>query len=182
MSAAPESRNDRSAPDSEWAAVSFPQVYDCLRDIAAQWLEKERPDHTLQPTALVHEAYLRLAHRPTPADRRQFYAFAARAMRRVLVDYARRKGARKRRPPPEAFEDPGTAVLRLDALLDLEVGLERLSVEFPRACRVVELRFFAGMTVQEAAEVLDVSSRTVDLDWRFARAWLLRALNPEAVG
>jgi len=169
-----------SAPDELLALV-----YDELRRLAARYLRGQRAGHTLQPTALVHEAYLRLAKGGAlPVDdRTHFFALAARAMRQVLVDHARRRAAAKRGGDPERVTLDDTLELgrggeegrRLD-LLALDEALERLERVSPRQCRVVELRYFAGLTIAEAAASLGVGTRTVEDDWALARAWLQRRL------
>ncbi len=151
--------------------------------MAARLLHGERPDHTLQPTALVHEAYLRLVdQRAGWQDRAHFYAIAAQAMRRILVDYARAHRASKRGggvvPVPldereEAVPTPGPA---LDDLLAVDAALEALQALDESAARVVELRYFGGLSVEETARVLDVSPATVKREWALARAWLYRRL------
>jgi RNA polymerase sigma factor (TIGR02999 family) len=166
--------------DRRAAADLLPLVYDELRKLAAARMGSESPDHTLQPTALVHEAYLRLIG---PADRNRwdgrghFFAAAAEAMRRILVDAARRKrrekhgGGRNRidlDAAPTAAPDPRHDLLALDA------ALTRLAAEDPQAARLVELRHFAGLSVAEAAQALGISPRTADRVWAFARAWLHR--------
>lgn len=158
-------------------------VYDELRVLAAQHLHRERPDHSWQPTELVHEAYLRLVDgkRVDWKGRRHFFGTAARAMRQLLVDHARRKGAAKRGGSRERVTlevelvsgEPSDA-----GLLDLEEALERLMEMDERAGRLVELRFFAGLTLDEAADTLGVSRRTAANDWSLARLWLSRELNP----
>ena len=162
----------------------LPLVYAELRRLAAGYMRSERAEHTLQPTALVHEAYLRLlGDRADWADRRHFLATAARAMRRILVEHARARGRKKRgggfeRTPLEdeliGQAPPGTNLLALDAALD------QLAVQDPRKAQVVELLSFGGLTAEEAGNVLGVASRTVERDWKFARAWLLRALLDES--
>src|SRR5262245_9112584 len=163
----------------------MPLIYDELRAIAHRQLRAERPDHTLRTTALVNEAYLRLVDqtRVEWQDRSHFFAVAARLMRRVLVDYARRRGARKRGGGQEriSFDD---AVLTVDRQADLVVALDealaRLARLDERQCRVVEYRFFAGLTEQEIAALLGVTERTVRNDWVKARGWLYRQLEQEA--
>ncbi len=154
-----------------------------LRALAAKYLAGERPGHTLQPTALVHEAFLRLTGSPgVPADRSEFIALAATSMRRVLVDHARarraaKRGGDRRRAPPLALDG---AAAKWDQpqvdLLALDEALEKLAALDPRQARIVELRFFGGLGVEAAAQVLGVSTRTVEADWRMARAWLRREL------
>ena len=162
-----------------------PAVYAELRQLAAVHLGRERPGHTLQPTALVHEAYLKLAGGldDRPRSRAQFLALAAHAVRQVLVDHARARGARKRGGDVARVtlmdgmaETGGVPV----DLLDLDAALGRLADLSPRQARVVELRFFGGLTDDEAADVLDVSARTVRNDWTVARAWLWRELGGTA--
>ncbi|MBK8269912.1 MAG: sigma-70 family RNA polymerase sigma factor [Planctomycetes bacterium] len=157
------------------------EVQGALRDLAATLLQNERPGHTLQPTALLHEAFLRLSkHRNGWSDRAAFSAAAATALRRVLVDYARTKKAAKR--PPESRRVSLDASLlpqsvdQID-LVDLDGALLRLAEIEPRLAQLVEVRFFGGLTEEEAAEVLGISRRKIQLDWRTARAWLRQALN-----
>lgn len=165
--------------DPKALADLMPIVYTELRRLAASQMRRERSDHTLQPTALVHEAYVRLAgHRTGFRSRIHFYGAAAQAMRRVLVDHARGRRAAKRgqhdlvdldrvvgvgsEPPPD--------------LVALDEALLRLATVAPRAAQVVELRFFGGLSVDEAAAFMDISPATVKRQWSFARAWLSRAL------
>jgi RNA polymerase sigma factor (TIGR02999 family) len=158
----------------------LPLVYLELRRCAAGYLRRERPDHTLQPTALVHETYLRLARQDRIAwrNRAQFFGVAAQMMRRILVDYARERHAAKR---------PGAA-LRV-ALSDriaarnpdceivlLDEALQELSLLDPRQGQIVEMRYFAGMSEREVAEVLSISRSTVTREWQTARAWLYRRM------
>jgi RNA polymerase sigma factor (TIGR02999 family) len=163
--------------DPEALAELMPLVYDELRRLAAAHMRRERQDHTLQPTALVHEAYLRLArHRSGFQSRLHSYGAAAQAVRRILVEPARGKGAieRGRRDP---VADLGSLVggeRRFD-LASLDDALERLASVAPRAARIVELRFFGGLSVDEAAAFTGVSPATVKREWGFARAWLSRA-------
>jgi RNA polymerase sigma-70 factor, ECF subfamily len=169
--------------DDEALRRVAPLVYDDLRAIAAAKLRNERREHTLQPTALVHEAYLRLSEqrRRQWKERRQFFAVASRLMRQVLVDHARARSAAKRggeatliavtslgeiAAPPEVFD-----------VLSLDEALTRLATLQPRLARVVELRFFGGLEVEETAALLDCSPRTVKRDWALARAWLVRELS-----
>ena len=160
----------------------FPVVYDELRRLAERHLRRERPGHTLQPTALVHEAYLRLteARRIDWSDRAAFFGAAATTMRRILVNHARDRGAQKRgggaapRPLDEALDVPTDAPD--DALLAVDEALTALAALDPRQARVVELRYFAGLSVEETAEVLGVSPATVKREWSTAKAWLRRAM------
>ena len=158
----------------------FPVVYDELRRIAGAQLRRERAPHTLDATALVHEAYLRLAGQAPadPRDRSHFLGIAARAMRQVLVDHARRRAAAKRGGSWERTSITGKGIpdgMDLDGLLALDEALERLE---ERQRRIVEMRFFGGMTEEETAEALGLSSRTVQRDWLKARAWIYQELYP----
>jgi len=174
---------DRMSKGEDGAASELlPLVYAELHDLAERYMAGRRPGETLQPTALVHEAYLKLV----PAEgaqwrgREHFLALAAKTMRSVLVDHARRRRAQKRgegaRPLPLdealllAFEERATD------LLALEDALEHLAAESERASRVVELRFYGGLTTEETAHALGVTPRTVERDWHAARAWLHKAL------
>jgi RNA polymerase sigma-70 factor, ECF subfamily len=156
-------------------------VYDELRQLARRQFRGERAGHTLQPTALVHEAYLRLAKGRDAhwESRAHFFGAAARAMRQILVDYARRRVAGKRGAGAERVtldtSLPGEDALAAD-VLDLHDALERLASNDPDLARLVELRFFAGLTLDEAAETLGVSRRKVAKDWSVARLWLQREL------
>lgn len=169
------------AGDEEALERLLPLVYDDLRRIADRRLAGERAGHTLQATALVHEAYLRLVDhdRIQWQGRAHFLALAATTMRRILVDHARKQRAAKRGGDAVTLtldEDlAGGREPEVD-LVALDQALERLAAEEPRQARVVELRFFGGLTVRETAEVLDVSPATVKLDWSVARAWLFREL------
>lgn len=165
----------------------LPMVYADLRAIAAKHLGSERSGHTLQPTALANEAYLRLRglHHVPWHDRTHFFAIASRMMRRVLVDHARARGAAKRgadAPRVELIEGLNDSLQpAMDSLelIDLDRALDELAGAEPRLARLVEVRFFGGLTIDEAAEVLGCSPRTAKRDWAFARAWLLRRLSGE---
>ncbi len=157
-------------------------VYKELRRLAASYLRKEAQDHTLQPTALVHEAYLRLTRMEQMdwQSRSHFFGVAAKLMRNILVDHARAHHAEKRGGSykiiglDEAFAaSPG----RAPEILALDEALDRLAKFDPRQCRIVELRFFSGLNEEETGEVLGVSSRTVKRDWRAAKAWLFREIS-----
>jgi len=169
----------KSAVDS-W----FPSAYACLRDLARKRLEREAPGHTLQPTALLHEAYVRIAEGGTNTwnDRTHFFAVAARVLREVLLDHARRRDALKRGGKWHRVTLTGmgrqTAVGHVD-LIALDDALIQLAAVHARSARVVELRYFGGLTVREIAHCLEVSEGTVKLDWRFARAWLKHELEAE---
>ena len=156
-------------------------VYPELRKMARARLRDQRDDHTLNPTGLVHEAYLRLVRYQDVSwkGRVHFFGAAAQTMRRVLVDYARKKTAEKRQGEHVSLTQAGAGIetdISLDELLAIDDALERLAVERPRWVRVVECRYFAGLTIEETAEALDVSHATVSNDWRLARAWLRREL------
>jgi RNA polymerase sigma factor (TIGR02999 family) len=162
----------------------FPLVYDELRRLATSYMAHESPGHTLQPTALVHEAYLKLVDqtRVSWKGRTHFFAVGARIMRRLLIDHARERKAIKRGAGwhqvslCQAIGAGSAQTLELDELLTLEAALERLAAVDQREARIVTLRFYGGLTVEEVAEVLEVSKRTVEADWRHARAWLMREL------
>ena len=159
----------------------FPLVYDELRRIAHRQLQREWQGHTLDTTALVHEAYLKLVDQTHAGftDRAHFFAVAANAMRRILVDYARRYLAEKRGAAPRRVtltDDMLIAEERADTLLALDEALRELGRIDERLSRVVECRFFGGLTEQETAEVLGVTARTVRRDWTKAKGWLLRTL------
>jgi RNA polymerase sigma factor (TIGR02999 family) len=144
----------------------------------------ERVEHTLEPTALLHEAYLRLVGDQQFEHRGHFFAAAAEAMRRILVDHARKKGARKRGGVGERLDlDPArfAAPERPDDLLALDEALEQLERAEPQVAELVKLRYFAGFTIPQAAEALGVSSRTADAWWAYARAWLLAKVRGEEV-
>ncbi len=171
-----------SAGDDQARAALFDVLYSELRKLAEAAMRRERPDHTLQPTALVHETYVRLADDSGRFENRaHFFGVAASAMRRVLVDHARARGAQKR-GGGEAFVAvdnldnlPGAPPGTVD-LVSLDDALSRLSVLDSRQGRVVELRFFGGLSVEETATILDLSPRTVKREWQMARAWLRREL------
>lgn len=171
--------------DARAADELLPLVYDELRALAAAHFRRERGDHTLQPTALVHEVYLKLVDQTQAQwrDRAHFFAVAAEAIRRVLVDHARVRGAAKRRAPGARVTIEAGLDAAAEAPLDvaaLDEALRALAELSPRQARVVELRYFAGLSVEEAAGVLGVSEGTVKGDWRVARAWLQRALSKGA--
>jgi RNA polymerase sigma factor (TIGR02999 family) len=158
-------------------------VYDPLRLIAERHLHRERQGHTLQPTALVHELYLKLVdqRRVAWADRTHFFAVAAQVMRRILVDHARRRKSEKRGGSlipvtiDAAFE---VAVPEGLDVVELDVALENLEKVYPQQARIVELRFYAGLTIDETAEALGISPATISREWTMARAWLRRAMSP----
>jgi RNA polymerase sigma factor (TIGR02999 family) len=158
----------------------MPLVYEELRTLASRQLSAERRDHTLQITGLVNEAYLRLAgqDRTSWADRRHFLVIAARMMRRVLVDHARRKAAGKRPPSEErvAIEDADPQIESEVDVLGLDNALTRLAEVDARQAEIVQLRYFAGLDINETARTLELSVSTVTREWRMARAWLQREL------
>jgi RNA polymerase sigma factor (TIGR02999 family) len=186
----PPESGARSGPESSDAF--FAQVYDELRAIAHARMRGERAGYTLQSTELVHEAYMRLAPRADRPweSRRQFFAAAAQAMRRILIERARAKGRVKRggdadaRPAPRISLDIAEVAVLADdrdpqAILALDDAIERLAERDGRAAEVVKLRFYAGLSVEEVAETLDTSTRTILRDWAFARTWLYGELAPE---
>ncbi|MDY7109655.1 MAG: sigma-70 family RNA polymerase sigma factor [Planctomycetota bacterium] len=162
----------------------LPLVYDELRALAEHHFRRQRPGQTLQPTALVHEAYLRLVRQPAGSfkDRAHFMAVAAKAMRQLLIDRARRARAAKRGGSAQRVTLDEEAVPGDDRdvdVLSLEEALQRLAAMDDRKSRIVELRFFGGLTIEEAAEVLGIARSTVTEDWRLARAWLICELRGE---
>ena len=167
--------------DPELGRQLFEIVYGEMRRLTGSILRGQRANHTLQATALVHEAYLRLVDKDVLdyRDRQHFFRVAARAMRHILIDYARRRSAEKRGGGADRVTLDEALGLAHDAdlqAIELDRALEALSQEDPRAAQVVELRVFAGLSVNEVSEILGVSPRTVDGDWALARMWLNRAL------
>jgi RNA polymerase sigma factor (TIGR02999 family) len=160
----------------------MPIVYAELRRLAGEYLRRERPDHTLQATALVHEAYLKLVdeQRVTWKNRAHFCGIAARLMRRILMEHARSHNAAKRGGKLEKLyleETQHLAASRAPDLIALDDALKTFAASHPRESEVVELKFFGGLEAREIAEVLNVSAKTVSRDWSFAKLWLLRQLN-----
>ena len=176
----------QSIGDGDAADALLPLVYEELRSRAGRLLSSERRHHTLQRTALVHEAYLKLVRGDLSfRSRRHFFNAAALAMRRILVNHAverkaLKRGGARRRLSLEAIDEPG--VETPDALdwIDLDEALNRLAEVSPRQHQVVMLRFFSGRTEAEVAEMLEVSPATVERDWAMARAWLYRAMNQKS--
>jgi len=169
--------------DGDDAALAelTPLVYEELRHLAHHFMEGQRPDHTLQTTALVNEAYLRLADQTNPnwQNRAHFFAVAARAMRQILVSYARSQRSQKRGGGALKVELDEAALVSPEEsheILDLHEALERLATLDSRKAQVVELKYFGGLSYDEMAEVLNISSITVRRDWRFAKAWLYTEL------
>jgi len=158
-------------------------VYEPLHAIAERHLYREREGHTLQPTALVHELYLKLVdqRRVAWADRTHFFAVAAQVMRRILVDHARRRKSEKRGGAVIPMTiDAAFDVAAAESLdvVELDIALENLEKVYPQQARIVELRFYAGLTIDETAEALGISSATISREWTMARAWLRRAMSP----
>lgn len=179
----------RQASEGERAALDLvlPLVYEELRRLAESHLQRERPDHTLQATALVHEAYLKMIDqtRVQWRDRAHFFALASQAIRRILVDHARGRHRKKRVGDRQRLSlneevvqdsDPSSGAGSEFDLLDLDAALQRLADEHPEKARVVEMRFFGGLTSEECANVLGVTTRTVERHWAYARAWLFREI------
>jgi RNA polymerase sigma factor (TIGR02999 family) len=173
--------------DPQAARKLFPLIYDELRRMAGHWLAQEKPGHTLQPTALVHEAYLRLIGVPEPQQfdgRGHFFGAAAEAMRRILVDHVRRRnslkrGGEHRRKPldSELIQSPSDGK-PIDDLLALDEALNKLAAEDPGKAELVKLRYFAGLTLSEASKVLGISHNTADRWWAYAKAFLYQEINP----
>jgi RNA polymerase sigma factor (TIGR02999 family) len=169
--------------DREAFGALVPMVYDELKDLAEHYLRHERAGHTLQPTALVHEAYVRLAGQREARlrNRTHFYGAAAQVMRRVLVDHARHRSAAKRNAPDGQNVLPPVTLdvapdLRVE-LVALDDALTRLAAFAPDPAKVVELRFFGGLSIEETAEYLGLGAATVKRRWTYARTWLYRALS-----
>jgi RNA polymerase sigma factor (TIGR02999 family) len=171
--------------DPQAAELLLPLVYGELRKLAAQRMEREAPGQTLEATALVHEAYLRLVDVQKVQhwnSRGHFFAAAAEAMRRILVEQARRKGRMKRGGDNERVDLDAVEIALegpADDIVALDEALARLALKHPAQAELVKLRYFAGLTVNEAAEALGVSTSTADRHWTYARAWLFRELSPK---
>ena len=177
--------HDWSAGDESAPQRLMPVVYEELRRLAAQYLRSERPDHTLQATALVHEAYLKLVdqNRMTWQNRAHFRGVAAQLMRRILIDHARAHRGQKRGGKLAKIYLDETRELsqqRSPDLVELDEALRNFASDYPRESEVVELKFFGGLDANEIAEVLNVSAKTVSRDWSFAKLWLLRQLSNAA--
>lgn len=180
---------DWNNADPEALERLMPEVTADLRRLAQHYFLREDPGHTLQPTALVNEVYLRLANGTvgTLQDRGQFFAFSARLMRQILVDHARARLTAKRGSNQvkvgleEALGVPGDGRLDAETLLNLDQALDRLSRFDQRQKSIVELRYFVGLTLPEIAEILEVSLATVERGWRVARRWLARELQPRMI-
>lgn len=170
-----------SRGDAEAFNALMPLVYDELKDLADHYMRHERQEHTLQPTALVHEAYLRLSgvKGVRLENRTHFYGAAAQVMRRLLVDHARQRNAQKRGGEVELLPFDTVPEPPLDLRLDfvsLNDALDALAAFAPDKARIVELRYFGGLSIEETAEFLSISPATVKRHWTFARAWLYREL------
>jgi RNA polymerase sigma factor (TIGR02999 family) len=174
--------------DPQAASQLLPLLYEELRRLAAQKLAQEKPGQTLEPTALVHEAYLRLVGEPAASaagsgqrwdSRGHFFAAAAEAMRRILVENVRRKRSLKRggnRLRQDLEEDLAVVPEPREDLLALDEALDKLAAHDPRKAQLVQLRYFAGLTIEEAAQTLGISSTTAERDWTYTRAWLQREI------
>lgn len=167
--------------DREALEQLIPHVYSELRRIAQSCLRDERPGHTLQATALVHEAYLRLIDQRAVAteDKAHFLSLAATMMRRILVDYARKRRARKRGSDRtiRLVEARTRGPVKGDDIIALDEALQKLAERDPRQGQLVELKYFAGLSIDETAAVMKISPATVKREWRFARAWLRASMN-----
>lgn len=171
--------------DADAPARLMPLVYEELRRRARDYLRRERADHTLQPTALVHEAYLRMVDDKSVSweSRAHFYGIAARVMRRILVDHARAHNTQKRGGLAQKFTLEEARALPCENATDivaLDGVLQNFARSYPRKSEVVELKFFGGLETKEISEVLQISEKTVLRDWNFAKLWLCRALNEDA--
>ena len=176
-----EEESGGPAPEMQPAAELLPVVYEELRRLAAALSARLPPGQTLQPTALVHEAYLRLVGEQDPGwnGRRHFFGAAALAMRDILVEQARRRAAQKRGGGARRVElAEGMAVIEppADDLLAVDEAIQKLQAEKPHLAEIARLRYFAGLSAEETAAVLDMSASTLAREWRFARAWLTRHL------
>jgi RNA polymerase sigma factor (TIGR02999 family) len=185
MSEATQLMNAMENGDPHAARKLFPLIYEELRRMAAQWLVQEKPGQTLQPTALVHEAYLRLIGVPQPQQfdgRGHFFAAAAEAMRRILVENARRKnalkrgGQRERQPFDSKLIECPSDAKAIDDLLALDESLNKLAAEDPQKAELVKLRYFAGLTLAQAAAALGISHNTADRWWAYAKAFLFHEI------
>lgn len=175
---------DAAAGRASAARELLPLVYRSLRDLAERQFASERREHTLQATALVHEAYLRLVGNSDVGwdSRAHFFAAAAEAMRRILIEHARRIGAKKRGGERKRQIANVADLAHEDSIgdaIEIDAGIEALRRDDPRAASVIHLRFYTGLSIDETAAVLDVAPSTVDREWRYARAWLLRYMQKE---
>jgi RNA polymerase sigma-70 factor, ECF subfamily len=174
------------AGDARAAEDLLPLVYAELHRLARSYMRRERPDHTLQATALINEAYLRLVGEDVDWNSREhFIGLAAHVMRRVLVDYARTRNAEQRGgglKRVEMQDDLAISAEQLDQVEELDEALKKLEKENPRQARVVELRYFGGLSVEQIGAMLQIAPRSVKRDWALARIWLFRELRPGAQG
>jgi RNA polymerase sigma factor (TIGR02999 family) len=174
--------NEMAKGDSRAADLLLPMVYAELHRLAAAYMRRERPDHTLQATALINEAYLRLSKENGEWNNREhFIGMAANVMRHVLVDYARAHKAKQRDGGLKRVEMHGDLAIseeKLEGVVALDEALKRLEMLYPRRAKVVELRYFGGLSVEKIASLLEVSERSVKRDWSLARVWLFRELKP----
>jgi RNA polymerase sigma-70 factor (ECF subfamily) len=172
------------AGDARAAEDLLPLVYAELHRLARSYMRRERPDHTLQATALINEAYLRLVGEDVDWNSREhFIGLAAHVMRRVLVDYARTRNAEQRGgglKRVEMQDDLAISAEQLDQVEELDEALKKLEKENPRQARVVELRYFGGLSVEQIGAMLQIAPRSVKRDWALARIWLFRELRPGA--
>jgi RNA polymerase sigma-70 factor, ECF subfamily len=171
--------------DAQAAENLLPLVYAELHRLARSYMRRERPDHTLQATALINEAYLRLVGEDVDWNSREhFIGLAAHVMRRVLVDYARTRNAEQRGgglKRVEMQDDLAISAEQLDQVEELDEALKKLEKENPRQARVVELRYFGGLSVEQIGAMLQIAPRSVKRDWALARIWLFRELRPGAL-
>lgn len=179
------SREEAGSDGGSAAAELLAIVYDELRSVASQFFQDQKPGHTLQPTALVHEAYLRLVDQSIAwQNRNQFFVVAAKAMRSILVDHARARGRQKRGGDrcrvPLSEADATPAMVDESTVLDIDDAMTRLSQLDERKARLVELRFFGGLTSEQAADAMGISRSTAAEEWRMARAWLYTQLREDA--
>jgi RNA polymerase sigma factor (TIGR02999 family) len=174
--------NEMAKGDSRAADLLLPMVYAELHRLAAAYMRRERPDHTLQATALINEAYLRLSKENGEWNNREhFIGMAANVMRHVLVDHARAHKAKQRDGGLKRVEMHGDMAIseeKLEGVVALDEALKRLEMLYPRRAKVVELRYFGGLSVEKIASLLEVSERSVKRDWSLARVWLFRELKP----
>jgi RNA polymerase sigma factor (TIGR02999 family) len=182
-----ERQQELAAADLQKAADLLPAVYAELRRLAAALTGQLRPGQTLQPTALVHEAYLRLVRNQDPGwdGRRHFFGAAVRAMREILIEQARRKASHKHGGACRRVElTDGLALIEPPAedVVALDEAIQELHAEDPHLAEVVQLRYYTGLSVEETAGVIGVSASTIKRDWRYARAWLARRLQPGQPG
>ena len=187
MSKVPGMLERVQAGDPKAAEELLPLVYQELRKLAVHKMSQEPPGHTLQPTALVHEAWLRLVGGGEQHwnSRRHFFAAAAEAMRRILIESSRRKQSQQRGGHWRKTELDESAMVEerpFPQMLDVNAALEKLAVQDPLAAELVKLRYFVGLTLAEAAEVLDISPRSADRLWAYARSWLRLVLHPDESG